>query len=209
MVNIFLNEVINCLDNECYLSALSDAMVLIDMCTVAEFPDSKTNGNHGKRYIEWVDTYLIPHIEVFHFSSASDELPTPYLNGEILYSLRCCLLHNGTPNIESKKLKDENNVVEQFEIIVEKTKEFNIYIQEYATYEDAKHFDGKYVVNPDETDLNKHLHKHISLNVQKFCRDVCCIVKKYYSDNQSLFSFNCKIRNKDEEMEYMNTYVYK
>lgn len=85
-----------CLENDCYISALGMALTLPDICGKAKYPQWKKQ-NVGLRYKKWYDEYIGfreipsgPHSEDFS-----------YLSGEVVYSLRNCLLHQGTPNIDN------------------------------------------------------------------------------------------------------------
>lgn len=42
----------------------------------------------------------------------------PYLNEEIIYSLRNCLLHQSTPNVEQSKIHESRCKVDKFELVI-------------------------------------------------------------------------------------------
>lgn len=58
----------------------------------------------------------------------SGETEMPYLSGEVVYQLRCSVLHQGTPNIDSSNIKDETCRIDHFTLVIEKKKPFDIYI---------------------------------------------------------------------------------
>lgn len=51
----------------------------------------------------------------------------PFLSGEVVYNLRNSFLHQGTPNIDSSKIKDPANKLDEFTLVFEKKNEFDIY----------------------------------------------------------------------------------
>lgn len=46
------------------------------------------------------------------------EYDMPYLNEEIIYSLRNCLLHQSTPNVEQSKIHEPRCKVDKFEPVI-------------------------------------------------------------------------------------------
>lgn len=53
----------------------------------------------------------------------------PYLSGNVIYSLRCSLLHEGNPNVDNVQLtrKNASLQIDYFVLKVEKKKDFDIY----------------------------------------------------------------------------------
>ena len=103
------------LANNAYISALALALTIPDICRKAEYPDEKSS---KKRYMDWYDTYIGV---VYKGALTSDSSSLPYVSSEIIYSLRCSLLHQGTPNVEDK-------LALQFSLICEPQKENGLYI---------------------------------------------------------------------------------
>ena len=68
------------LDSDCYLTALSIALMLPEICGKAEFPNEKV----FKRYIKCYDE----HIGKYEKTQKFYENDMPYLSGEIVYNLR-------------------------------------------------------------------------------------------------------------------------
>ena len=97
MMNRLISDIDKALNAEAYMAALSLMLTLPDICAKAEY--GKQYGNK-KQYITWFDEYIGQYEKP---PQENNEAPMPYLSGEVVYQLRCMILHQGTPNIESKK----------------------------------------------------------------------------------------------------------
>jgi len=113
---MIVNDINNALDNKSYLSALSLALTLPDVCGKAEYPEKNT----GERYKLWYDE----HIGKYETFEGDTE---PFLSGEVIYSLRNSFLHQATPNINKAKIKLEQNKIDKFILVLEPTNQFSIY----------------------------------------------------------------------------------
>lgn len=86
-----------------YLSALSLALTLPDICGKIAFPEKK-NGRPdvGGRYAKWYDEYIYPYENPPDLleCDSSDSVPLNPLNGYAVYKLRCSLLHEGSIDIQ-------------------------------------------------------------------------------------------------------------
>lgn len=83
--------------NGTYLSALSLALTLPDICSQVE-----ANVEDGNRtlYIDWVDRHF--ERDAFHFPIPGFETQT--FAGNMCYSLRCKLFHNGNTDVTNPRL---------------------------------------------------------------------------------------------------------
>lgn len=98
-----IDDVNKALDADCYYSALTLALTFPDICGKAEYPQEKNT----KRYKDWYDEHIGKYEQCP--CEQCPNTPMPYLSGEVVYSLRNSLLHQGTPNITVDKIKDDNN----------------------------------------------------------------------------------------------------
>lgn len=174
-----INDVDKALDAECYFAALSLALTLPDICGKAEYPEEKTT----KRYKDWYDEY----IGVYEQCPCEQckNMPMPYLSGEVVYSLRNSLLHQGTPNIDCNTIKDNNNKIDHFELAIESKKPFNIYSDSACIYND-----------------NVRTYR---VNVRRLCLILCYSARAYYEANPDKFDFfHCSIIDWDSEVEKMH-----
>lgn len=107
MVELYVKDICNALNNKCYFPALAMSLALPDICGAAEYPHE---ASVAKRYIEWYNKYLGEYM--------SNEKDSPFLSGEVVYNLRNTFLHTGSPNIDSSKVKNEANQLDRFMLIL-------------------------------------------------------------------------------------------
>lgn len=121
MILSLIDDINKALDAESYFSALALVLTLPDICGKAEYPNKKTT----QRYKEWYDEY----IGQFEQSPSCKRKKTsmPYLSGEVVYSLRNSFLHQGTPNIDESRIKEESNQINNFQLVIESKNEFDIW----------------------------------------------------------------------------------
>ena len=162
MINQIIKEIDVNIENKNYISALSMALILPDICGKAEFPNKKNK----KRYIDWYEKY----IGIFEkkFNSINDG--SCYLSGDIVYNLRCNILHEGNPGIK-------NGMVDYFELVktdLNRARVFMISISEEPFYIG----DGEWV------------RKNIfSIGVHYLVSILRNVAEKYYNLNKEKFNF--------------------
>jgi hypothetical protein len=167
-----IDDVEKALEAGCKFSALALALTFPDICGKAEYPQQT---NSRIRYINWYDEHISPF-------EKSQEPQMPYLNGEVVNSLRNSFLHQGTPNIDVGQFK---NKIDKFELIIETKKPFGIYC--------------------DGEEINNDGIKTYSVNVQRLCNILCSTARGYYNDNKEKFDFiNCTIKDWDFEVKQMH-----
>ena len=160
MIERLVKEINICLENKCYMSALTIAMTLPDICGKAEYPEMRT----GDRYMKWYNNYV--------FNEDPFELHFPK---ELAYSLRCNLLHAGDPitdidilkKSDSKKLK-----VEKFGLIIRENSNNN-------TMESSKSYEDGGIT----------IYKYYDVNVLHLCKKIANSALKYYECNKEKFNF--------------------
>lgn len=186
MVDRLLADMDKSLDNDCYFAALSLALAFPDICGRAEYPELSSCSK--KRYIQWYDEHIGKYEKTPKESENGEDIP--YLSGEVIYQLRCSLLHQGMPNINKERIQAEENQIDHFSLVVEKEKDFDIYC-------DAASVCWNNVIP------NKY--RSYRINVRRFCLIVSCVVKSYYENNKDKFDFiNCNVIDWDEVTEKMH-----
>lgn len=162
MIDRILNEIKQSIDNECFIAALTLALTLPDICGKAEYPNDSIAG----RYIKWYNTY------VGQYERPSDPYGSdmPYTSGELIYNLRNSVLHQGTPNVDAKKIKEERCKVDKFILTISDVGDAGLsrvsYGKEYSVTE-----------------------RMLEVNIINLCSRLSVAAKNYYAHNQSKFSF--------------------
>ena len=90
----FINDIKKSLKNKTYLSALTLALTIPDICSQVE---AKKDDGNREMYIAWFNKYV--YSEAFEFDKV--EFREQAFDGNMCYALRCKVLHNG--NLELKK----------------------------------------------------------------------------------------------------------
>ena len=178
-------EICKCLKDGYYMAALTSALTIPDMCGKAEFPNLEKN---KKRYVDWFDKYIGNHEKERHGGKGM-----PYLSGELVYSLRCSLLHEDNPNIQVEKIENEDNKITKFKILVEEKNKFGIYASGSGiTWREDKN--NNFII----CDRTYELH------IQQFCYFVLGFCEDYFLENKENFKFDYTILDLKEEIKAIN-----
>ena len=165
MVNEIIREVNMCLDNGCCIAGLSLALTLPDICGKAYYPEL---GNK-RRYIKWFDE----NIGKYEHDAESARVGMPYLSGELVYSLRCSLLHQGNPNI-----KENQFGIVYFELI---------YRQNEGSHITVSSAEAQLI--KDENGNEKAVNKKLCINVRDLCWKICRLAEVCYTKDKDKFNF--------------------
>ena len=188
MINRLINEIQKCMDYDCLLAGLALALTLPDICGKAEYPQENSN---KKRYIQWYDEKV--GITEKPPKSAQSDTEMPYLSGEVVYSLRCQFLHQGTPNIEVSKIKEEACKIDDFTLLIQKENSLDIYSDSAAVFSCGTDPDGK---------KPTHQLRSYEVNVRRLCMILCACADGYYKRNTDKFNFfHYEIVDADERRE--------
>lgn len=171
VINELVKQINKSLENDCYMTALTTALILPDACGKAAYSDIKSS---RERYIKWYDEYIGKYEKN---PDSSEEMP--YLSGNVVWELRCSLLHECNPNVSKEK-----NDIDCFELLWQGTKSCSFSMSSSMVQTSA---DGEV------------LSKEISINILRICKIICDVAKEYYRNNKELFNFfNYKIYNTDK-----------
>ena len=180
MVQQIISEVRTAIENDCYIVALMGALTLPDICGKSAYPELKV----GAWYTKWCDTYVYPARTDIDKSVGNVDCGITNVNGQIIYSLRCSLLHQGSSDIDGEKCE-----VEDFELLIQPKNEFDIYVDNI----------GAIWANDDF----EHWERHISLHIRNICRDLCNAAELYYQKHKDKFGFiTYKISQIDPDAEH-------
>lgn len=172
MVIQLVQDIRKALENDLYLVALSSALTLPDICGKVAYPDESSS---RKRYIYWYDEEIGKYEK-----NPEDKENMPYLSGEVIYSLRCSLLHEGNPNMNNDSLRTDLPI-DHFSLVIERAKPFDIYS------------DSSSIANFGDKNIREY-----SMNVRRVCMILCNVAESFYKENKEKFHFNYKIIDWDE-----------
>lgn len=176
MVERIIGECEQALEHGLYLAALNLALILPDICGKAEYPNIRSSKS---RYIAWYDEYIGQHEKYPKFPTSNIGLPYP--SGEVIYSLRCSCLHQGTPTINKEICQ-----IDFFSLIYETTKPISMYI--------------------GESSGSSPNGEHLTLHINILCWKICMAAKRYYENHTGQFDFfNYKLIDGDEMHSMSNS----
>lgn len=165
MVTEIIKEINQSLDNGCVMAGLSLALTLPDICGKAIYPNAKPSD----RYIKWFDKY----IGQYEHDNEHIKVGMPYLSGELVYSLRNSILHQGNPNIDCKKFG-----IIYFELL---------YNQQERVHVIAGSSEAEII--KDENGNDKTINKKFSANVRELCWKLCRLAGVCYKEDKNKFNF--------------------
>lgn len=182
MLKRLINDVHCALDNNAYFAALSLVLTFPDICGKAKYPTEKST---RKRYIDWYDEYVGQYEQCPCDDCRRNNMP--YLSGEIVYSLRNSMLHQGTPNINNSDIRTAANHLDEFVIFVEPKNEFNIYV------------DSSGILSSYEGEQCTAVKRRYRISLRRLCSILTSATEKYYLSNIHQFNFfNYSIIDQDE-----------
>ncbi len=161
MINQLTNEIYRALDAELYLVALCTALTLPDICGKAELPNETST---AKRYKMWYEK----HIGQFEKSPDDNNNDMPYLSADVVYDLRCSLLHQGNPNVNQQKTN-----IDRFELIIQRFDGLEIC------------FDSSTVI----THADGTSTRIIKVNIKSLCWKLCDAAKIFFEKYKDKFTF--------------------
>ncbi len=186
MLERIIDDVNKALDAEAYMAALALVLTLPDICAKAEYDNTLRN---KERYIKWYDEnigqFMMP-------PPGPDEEAMPYLSGEVVYQLRCFVLHQGTPNIDTQQIHEECCKIDEFSLIIEKKNPFDVYVDSSHVSQQISPTSGRPI-------------RGYQVNIRRLCFFITRAAQKYYEKNQSKFDFfNYEIIDWDEEIKNLS-----
>ena len=164
MIDKIIKDIETSLENGAYLGALALALTLPDICGKAAYPSLKV----GERYKKWYDANVEALLKPI--SPATQDMP--YLSADVVYSLRCSFLHQGTPNIDTAVVTEDRCKVDKFILVIEDEDEVDQSLS-YVAY-------GK-----DREIVNREL----TVDIRTLCYYLKKAAKDFYEANESLFNF--------------------
>ena len=164
MINILISDINRALEKECYFAALALALTLPDICGKAAY----NNLGVGERYKTWCKKFVCEQEKPS--SPHGDDMP--YLSDEILYSLRNSFLHQGTPDIDVRKINEERCKVDKFALILTDSDSINGGTARVSYGANLR------IVEREQT-----------ISIRHICTILCKATEKYYEANREKFNF--------------------
>ena len=157
-----IDEIIKSIENECFIAALALALTIPDICGKAEYPSA----NIAERYIKWYNKYI------GDYEKCPDPYGTdmPYTSGELVYNLRNSLLHQGTPNVDASKVKEERCRIDKLVLTISRAYDRGTSMVSY----------GKGCTITE---------RMLEVNIVNLCSKLCATAKGYYAENKNKFDF--------------------
>lgn len=184
-IQLLIEEITDCLNKGNSLAALIAALTIPDICGNVLYPQSK----NGERYKKWFDEYIGNYEQSPLDKEKPKEDQFPYMNGSVIYKLRCSLLHEGTDDIGSKIN------IEDFNLIFYKSS-----ISESKSIEQRTDFidNGKGIIHPKKIKWN--------INVYNLCQKIVWAAKAFLENDVKNFSTlpTIQIENEIPEMFKIN-----
>ena len=174
MVDRIIRDIRGALDNNLYFAALNSALTLPDICGKAEYPSERSS---KKRYIDWYDKEIGLYERNPRLNGPEE---MPYLSGQVMYSLRCAMLHSGEPNINGDSVR-QNTDIDKFSLVIQKAQPFDIYSDSSSIMDWA----------------GEHIRSY-RMSVRRICLIMCAVAESYYRDNKDKFHFDYEIIDWDE-----------
>lgn len=172
MIYRIIKEIESSLTNDNFLAALGLALTLPDICGKAEYPNE---GRTSVRYKDWYNEYVGKYERPPDIYSNDDPSRVvnddmPYMSGEIVYSLRNCFLHQGTPSIDKDKIHEPRCQVTHFTLTIASAMNGGSSSVSHNCFMDAE-------------------RRTLEINIVNLCCKLCLVAKSYYNDNKERFDF--------------------
>ena len=166
MIEHLITEINSCLKNNLQIAALTMALILPDTCGKVYRPNVK---NH-ERYVCWYNDHIIaPKKNLLGFDNAD----CFYASGEVVYQLRCAMLHESNPVVDGTAEK-----ITKFSLVWRSVSSASRRAIESCTQVDEE---------------GKIIFKTLSIDIVSLCQDICEAALEYYLENKEKFSFDYRI----------------
>lgn len=170
----FIKDIKNCLKNDNLWGALALALILPDIC-------GKVEDNNKLRYIRWYDKYVTGEKP----SKYPDDVP--FINGDLIYKLRCAFLHSGSNDPFDKRESKSTLDDFIFAIGTEKCRSCQM--------------DSISITNPDAG--KKRVA--IEINLRGLCNDIADAAQVFFENKKEYITHKQKIKtiNEDERTKFV------
>ena len=168
MINRIIHEIEIALQNNCPILALTSALTLPDICGKAAFPEIKT----GQRYKQWVDKYVVQPKDYYDRETGWG---IPFLSGELLYALRCSMLHQGDPDLQDED--KQKQYIDHFELL---------WREQEGSVKDTSSAESQIIII---NGIEHRINNKYSISIREICKRLCVVARRYYEANKEKFDF--------------------
>lgn len=174
----FLAEIEFALDNEFYMVALFATIAIPDIFGNIEYPELSGDKHTKKRYTQWVKEYLLPIAKANVPKGLNQNRAYPFnviYDENILYKLRCCLLHEGIPEINPHDFINSFKKESEFsQGIMMDNCEFRLILEPPPWGENFE----------SSIDFKNYYNFKIDISVPLLCDTICWAAKNYITTNR-------------------------
>lgn len=164
-----INDIEICLSAKAYSAALSLALMIPDICGRAEYENPRVGERYKRWYEEYIGKYEPYSMEGYDFDVAN-------VTGEVLYELRCEMLHLGNPDVDKREIRRDRDKVDRFVIVYEEKTE-------------TGHSATSITTKDWVSETNGNGYRELTINLNTLCRKLCAVAKAYYENNKDKFDF--------------------
>lgn len=171
---LLIKEIEKCLDNELYISALCDALIIPGVLGQLLYK----NLDYKSAYIKWYQEYY------GKYNKSIGNTNMPYINGEVLYRLKLSLHDYANSNIKGdyKEFK-----IDDYKLVVTDKNIFDIYVGGSSL----------------SSDLYNNKRGELDINIRKICKELIDGFYRFKKENPSLLnecsSYNLEFLDKEIE----------
>lgn len=176
-----LNEIKGCLNDKHYLAALSLALSIPDVCGSVEYSNITAV---SQRYKEWYKNHIGKNENLLNMVNDCEDYP--WIDEDIVYSIRCNMFHEGFPKVNTSQVKRDINKSDVFYLALYESNRFSSN-------------DADLIVNDEEWTIKKKT----MINVSYLCNLLVDAGELFYKNNKEKF----KVDNSMED--YYSTGIFK
>lgn len=163
---------------EQYLAALALSLTLPDICGKAEYPQERSTSN---RYIKWLNDQMMDFDGLYKEKNSAGYPKRAYLEGKLVYSLRCSFLHAGDTQINLDELREKDNHLTSFSL-------------EIRDKDDPLYLSSNTHTCLIEKETGEIIREY-TVNIPYLCKIISGLAMEYYKNNTEKFEFKYNIKD--------------
>ncbi|WP_423190187.1 hypothetical protein ACO1PF_04750 [Alkalibacterium sp. f15] len=187
-----IEEIRRSLEHKLYLTALSLALTIPDICGQIEYPEyvnKKGNRLVGMQYKLWFDEWVNHYYaDPTGWTEDYSKAKNPYFTGQMCYDLRCSYLHSGNVDIQKFGEKEDKE---------------NLYSYHFELCTNGCNSIGTRWETPQRKSGKIKKLRSVRIEVGELCEYLCISAEKYYEykGKKAFFDNQVKIVDIQEELK--------